>query len=137
MRVRLSPIAQRRLQNFRSNRRGYISLWIFLILFILSAPAEFIANDRPLLVKYDGKFYFPVVASYSETEFGGEFKTEADYRDPFVKDLINALPKAELHLHIEGSLEPELMMKLAKRKPLKENCATYQDPETVALNNKF
>lgn len=89
MGIRLSPMAQRRLHNFKSNRRGYISLWIFLILFILSAPAEFIANDRPLLVKYDNEFYFPVVSSYSEIEFGGEFETEADYRDPYVRDLIN------------------------------------------------
>ncbi len=89
MLVRLSPIAQRRLYNFKSNRRGYISLWIFLILFVLSAPAEFIANDRPLLVNYNGEFYFPVIISYAETEFGGEFETEADYRDPFVQELIN------------------------------------------------
>ena len=88
MAFRLSPMSKRRLRNFKANRRGYIALWIFLALFILSAPAEFIANDKPLIVKYDGELYFPVVASYAETEFGGEFETEADYRDPFVKNLI-------------------------------------------------
>ena len=81
-------MARRRLRNFKANRRGYFSLWIFLALFILSAPAEFIANDKPLIVKFNGEYYFPVVASYAETEFGGEFETEADYRDPFVQDLI-------------------------------------------------
>ena len=88
MALRLSPMAKRRLRNFKANRRGYISLWIFLVLFAVSAPAEFIANDKPLIVKFDGEYYFPVVASYAETEFGGEFETEADYRDPFVIDLI-------------------------------------------------
>ena len=85
---KLSPMAKRRLRNFKANRRGYISLWLFLVLFIVSAPAEFIANDSPLIVKFDGEYYFPVMASYAETEFGGEFETEADYRDPFVIELI-------------------------------------------------
>ncbi len=88
MAIRLSPMSRRRLRNFKANRRGYISRWIFLALFIVSAPAECIANDSPLIVKFDGEYYFPVVASYAETEFGGEFETEADYRDPFVRDLI-------------------------------------------------
>ena len=86
--MRLSPMARRRLRNFKANRRGYISLWIFLVLFVLSVPAEFIANDKPLIVKFDGEYYFPVVSSHAETEFGGEFETEADYRDPFVQELI-------------------------------------------------
>jgi microcin C transport system permease protein len=81
-------MARRRLRNFKANRRGYISMWIFLVLFVLSAPAEFIANDKPLIVKFDGEYYFPVVSSHAETEFGGEFETEADYRDPFVQELI-------------------------------------------------
>ena len=88
MTLRLSPMSKRRLRNFKANRRGYISLWIFLALFIISAPAEFLANDKPLIVKFDGELYFPVVSSYAETEFGGEFETEADYRDPFVQELI-------------------------------------------------
>lgn len=85
----MSPITKRRLAQFRANKRGYYSLWIFLALFLLSLNAEFIANDKPLLVRYDGGFYYPVLQSYPETEFGGDFQTEAEYRDPFVADLIN------------------------------------------------
>ncbi|EWY39208.1 ABC transporter permease [Skermanella stibiiresistens SB22] len=85
----MTPITRRRLHNFRANRRGFWSLWIFLILFVLSLFAEFIANDKPLLVRYDGAFYAPVLTVYPETTFGGEFETQADYRDPFVQDLIN------------------------------------------------
>lgn len=88
-RFKLSPLNRRRLRNFRANRRGYYSLWIFLAIFAMSLCAEIIANDKPLLVMYDGKPYFPVVTSYAETTFGGEFPTEADYRDPYVAGLIN------------------------------------------------
>jgi microcin C transport system permease protein len=80
----LSPITRRRLENFRANKRGFWSLWIFLVLFILSLFAELIANDKPLLVGFDGAVLSPVVFAYPETYFGGEFETEADYRDPFV-----------------------------------------------------
>jgi len=83
-----SPINKRRWQNFKANRRGYWSMWFFLILFLVSLFAEFIANDKPLLVRFDGAFYAPVFVSYPETAFGGEFQTEADYRDPFVQELI-------------------------------------------------
>ncbi len=86
----LSPLNRRRWTNFKANKRGYWSLWIFLILFTISLFAEFIANDKPLLVKYDGSFYFPVLFTYPETQFGGEFLTEADYRDPTVQQLIKA-----------------------------------------------
>jgi microcin C transport system permease protein len=84
----LSPINRRRWDNFRANRRGFYSLWIFLFLFVLTLFAEFIANDKPFLVSYDGGLYSPVFTTYPETTFGGEFQTEADYRDPFVQDLI-------------------------------------------------
>lgn len=84
----LNPVNRRRLQNFRNNRRGYFSLWIFLVLFIASLFAEFIANDKPLLIGYDQALYFPVLKVYPETTFGGEFETETDYRDPYVKQLI-------------------------------------------------
>lgn len=84
----ISKLTRRRLENFKANRRGYWSLWIFLFLFVLSAPAEFIANDKPLLVSYKGALYFPVVKTYPETTFGGDFETEAEYRDPFVKEMI-------------------------------------------------
>jgi ABC-type microcin C transport system duplicated ATPase subunit YejF/ABC-type microcin C transport system permease subunit YejE len=85
---RLSPINARRWRNFKSNKRGYWSLWIFLILFFVSLFAELIANDKPYLVLYDGEIYSPVLTAYPETMFGGEFETEADYRDPFVTNLI-------------------------------------------------
>lgn len=85
----LSPIAQRRLAQFKANKRGYWSFWIFLMLLIVCLGAEFIANDKPLLLKFDGSYYTPVFNVYPETAFGGDFETEADYRDPYVKDLIN------------------------------------------------
>ena len=88
--LRITPITHRRLTNFSRNRRGFWSLWIFLSLFLLSLFAELIANDKPLLVRYDGAFYMPVLTEYPETAFGGEFLTEADYRDEFVVKLINA-----------------------------------------------
>ncbi len=86
----LSPIARRRLASFRSNKRGYWSFWIFLFLFTFCMGAEFIANDKPLLIKFDGGIYAPVFFNYSETDFGGDFETEAEYRDEYVADLINA-----------------------------------------------
>jgi microcin C transport system permease protein len=85
-----SPLNQRRWANFKANRRGFWSLWIFLILFGATLGAEFVANDNPLLIRFDGHFYFPVFAKYSETAFGGEFETEARYRDPYVRKLIGA-----------------------------------------------
>src|SRR5205814_2192900 len=72
-----------------TNRRGFWSLWIFLVLFVASLFAEFIANDRPLLIQYDGAFYFPVFRNYPETAFGGFLPSEADYRDPAVKQMID------------------------------------------------
>ena len=85
---KISPLTRRRLTNFKSNRRGFWSLWIFLALFTITLFAEFIANDKPLLLRYEGKFYFPVFVEYSETLFGGFLPTEADYRDPEVASLI-------------------------------------------------
>jgi microcin C transport system permease protein len=81
--VKISPLTQRRLAVFRQNRRGYISLWIFSVLFILCLFAEFIANDRPLLIRFDGHWYVPVLRDYAEEEFGPDFlPTDADYTDP-------------------------------------------------------
>lgn len=90
MGLELSPLAQRRWQSFKSNRRGWWSLWIFLFFFVLSLFAEFLANDNPLLVKYQGNFYYPTFVEYSETTFGGDFETAAEYRDPFVAELIES-----------------------------------------------
>jgi microcin C transport system permease protein len=86
----MTPLTQRRFRNFRANRRGFWSLWIFLVLFVASLGAELIANDRPILIRYDGSYYFPAFVSYPETTFGGDFPTEADYRDPYVREKIDA-----------------------------------------------
>jgi microcin C transport system permease protein len=85
---KVTPLTLRRWQVFKANRRGYVSTFIFLALFILSLFAELIANDRPILVVYDGDFYVPVVKDYPETTFGGTFATTANYSDPYVKQLI-------------------------------------------------
>ncbi|MGE3144875.1 MAG: ABC transporter permease [Pseudorhodoplanes sp.] len=86
--LRVSPINWRRWQNFKANRRGYWSLILFTVLFVVSLFAEFIANDKPFMIRYDGRFYFPAIVSYSETTFGGEFETAADYRDPYLQRMI-------------------------------------------------
>ena len=86
----LSPLARRRLAAFRANRRGHVSLWVFLALFVVSLGAELLANDRPLLVRYDGRLHVPVLRAYPETTFGGVLPTEAAYRDPAVRRLIEA-----------------------------------------------
>ncbi len=87
-RFHLSPLTERRLAAFRANKRGYYSLWIFLALFFVTLFAEFIANEAPLMVNFKDEYYFPVFKVYPETTFGGEFKTETDYRDPYVQGLI-------------------------------------------------
>lgn len=85
----LSPLNQRRWENFKDHRRGYWSLWLFLILFGLSLFAEILANDKPLLVQFRGDLYVPVLKQYPETVFGGSFASTTNYRDPFVSELIN------------------------------------------------
>jgi microcin C transport system permease protein len=86
--IRLSKLNQERWRRFRANKRGFYALWVFLVFFVLSLFAEVIANDSPLLIRSDGRLYFPLFKEYAETEFGGEFQTAADYRDPYVIDLI-------------------------------------------------
>jgi microcin C transport system permease protein len=88
-RFRLTPVNRRRLDNFKRNRRGCWSFWIFMILFILSLFAEFIANDRPILASYKGEILFPIFKNYPEEKFGG-FLAETDYRDPVIADEIKA-----------------------------------------------
>ena len=83
-------INQRKILNFKNNKRGLYSLYIFLLLLFFTLPAEFIANDKPLLVKYNNGYYFPVFKNYAETVFGGDFETSADYRDSFVMELIES-----------------------------------------------
>jgi microcin C transport system permease protein len=86
--IDFAPLGRRRWRNFKANRRGYWSFWIFAVLFVVSLFANFIASDQPFLVKYDGRFYFPVFSTYPETTFGGDFETAADYRDPYLQKLI-------------------------------------------------
>ena len=88
--IRATPLMQRRLNNFRKNKRGFWSLWIFLFLFLVSLFAEFIANDRPVVIWFKSDVYFPIFEFYSETDFGGDFETEADYTDVHVQKLIEA-----------------------------------------------
>lgn len=84
----LSPLNQRRVRNFRGNGRGWWSFVLFMVLFVISLFAEFLANDKPILVEYDGGYYMPVFKDYPETTFGGDFETTADYRDPYLKKQI-------------------------------------------------
>jgi len=85
----LSPLSQRRLANFRKNRRGWWSLWIFLVLFVISLGSEFVANDRPILASYKGELLVPALVDYPETMFGG-FLATTNYRDPFIASEIEA-----------------------------------------------
>ncbi|UCE30015.1 MAG: ABC transporter permease, partial [Burkholderiales bacterium] len=87
--VSLSP-SQRAWRRFRTNRRGYLSLWIFSVLFVLSLFAEVLSNDRPLLVHYEGRLYWPLLVDYPERTFGGDFPTETDYLDPFIRDRLTS-----------------------------------------------
>ncbi len=87
--VHLSP-GRRSWLRFKANRRGYISLWLFGSLFLVSLFAEALFNDKPLVVSYEGELFFPFLADYPETAFGGDFETEADYSDPYVRKLITA-----------------------------------------------
>ena len=86
--MKISPLNRRRLNNFKLNKRGWYSFWISSFLFFISIFADFIANDKPLIIKYNNNLYFPIFVEYPETYFGGDFETEADYRDPYVIELI-------------------------------------------------
>ncbi|RAH38286.1 ABC transporter permease [Halomonas sp. SL1] len=87
---RFSPITRRRLAVFRGNPRARLSLWLFLAMFVISLGAELVANDRPLLVHYQGQWYAPLVVDYPDSEFGGFLPTPADYRDPYTREAIEA-----------------------------------------------
>ena len=87
--MEITPLTRRRLDSFRAHRRGYWSMWIFILLFVITLMSEFIANDKPLLVAYQDDYFFPIFEGYPETMFGGEFETEADYSDPYVEELIH------------------------------------------------
>jgi microcin C transport system permease protein len=98
-----SPLNARRWRNFKSNKRGFWSLWIFLVLFIVSLFAEFIANDKPLFIYFDGKVFFPVVVTYPDTDFGDDLGTAADYRDPHLQDFLKAHNAVEIWAPIKFS----------------------------------
>ncbi|KJK14432.1 ABC transporter permease [Pseudomonas sp. NPDC087612] len=84
----LSPVSRRRLQRFRRNRRGWISLWLFALLLLVSLGAELVANDKPLLLSYQGQLYYPAFKRYSEQQFGGQLPFQPDYRSQYVRQLI-------------------------------------------------
>lgn len=86
----MREMTRRRLEVFKSNRRAYYSAYLLLFLVLISLLAPLIANDKPLLVRYEGRFYFPILKAYSETTFGGDFETQANYKDPYVEELILA-----------------------------------------------
>ena len=86
--MQLTPLSKRRLANFRANKRGYWSLWIFIGLFVASLFAELIANDKPILINYAGELYVPVFIDYPETVFGGFLETTTEYADPEVREMI-------------------------------------------------
>ncbi|WP_367299488.1 ABC transporter permease [Hafnia alvei] len=86
--MKLNPINQARWQRFKTNRRGYWSMWIFLLVFIMSLGSELIANDKPLVLRYDQRWYTPFLVNYPETTFGGDFKTATDYQDPLIRSNI-------------------------------------------------
>lgn len=85
----MQSIKEKRIAVFKSNKRGYYSLYIFCFLFFITLFSEFIANDKPLYISYKNQSYFPIINSYSEKSFGGDFESEADYKDDFVQELIN------------------------------------------------
>ncbi|HDS1683978.1 TPA: ABC transporter permease [Pseudomonas putida] len=84
----LSPVSRRRLQRFRRNRLGWVSLWLFAGLLLLSLCAELVANDKPLLLSYQGELYVPALKRYSEQQFGGQLPFQPDYRSTYVRQLI-------------------------------------------------
>jgi microcin C transport system permease protein len=94
-----------RWQRFKANRLGYTSLWIFLILFGLSVCAELIANDKPLVVRYQGQFYFPILQSQPETVFGGDFATPTDFLDPDIRRSITTKGNWAIYPPIPYSFE--------------------------------
>ncbi|GDY24388.1 ABC transporter permease [Agarivorans sp. Toyoura001] len=87
-RAKASPLNQRRWLQFKANKRGYWSFWLFLLLFVGSMFAEFIANDKPVLIRYQQQWMMPIVSHYTELEFGGDLDIEADYSDPYIQELI-------------------------------------------------
>lgn len=139
----LSPINLRRWQNFKANRRGYWSLWIFLALFFVSLASDFIANDRPLIVSYKGELLVPVLVDYPEEKFGG-FLAEADYRSDYIAEEINANgwmmwpPIHYSYQTVNSNIPHSAPTAPFWTMPLEERCAGYplgaEDPGCTAGN---
>jgi microcin C transport system permease protein len=139
----LSPLNQRRWQNFKANRRGYWSLWIFLALFVLALFSEFIANDRPLLAMYKGELLFPSIVSYPEEKFGG-FLAVTDYRDPVIQEEIEANgwivwpPIRYSYRTVNNEIPGAAPAKPSWLYPVEERCARYMqgvdDPNCTVGN---
>jgi microcin C transport system permease protein len=142
-RARLSGINRRRWQLFTANRRGYVSAWLFLGLFLLSLLAPVLTNDRPLLVAYKGELLFPIVTNYPEAKFGG-FLAQTDYRDPFIQDEIDGngwmiWPAIRYHYRtVNNELPMPAPSKPAFRLTRDEACARYaqgaEDPNCTFGN---
>jgi microcin C transport system permease protein len=141
--LRLSGINQRRWQLFKANRRGYVSAWLFLGLFVFSLFAPLIANDRPLVVSYKGEILFPIATNYPEAKFGG-FLAQTDYRDPFIQEEINGngwmiWPPIRYHYRtVNNELPMPAPSKPAFLLSRDQACARYaqgaQDPNCVFGN---
>ena len=141
--IRLTPLNQRRLNNFKVNRRGYIAFWLFLVLFVLSLFAELIANDRPIIARYKGEWLFPVLVEYPEEKFGG-FLAVTDYRDPVIAMEIQAhgfmvFPPIRFHhrtinrdLPVPAPAPPTWLLKDAQCAPLAEKTAGGAKSSEVA-----
>src|SRR5215813_8543586 len=86
----MSPMMQARLARFKKNKLGWRCFIIFIVVFVLTLLSEWIANDKPILIRYEQSYYLPILKQYPETTFGGVFETEADYKDPAVEQMIDA-----------------------------------------------
>src|SRR5210317_1115672 len=119
----------RRWKRFKSNRRGYYSLIVFTILFVLSLGAEMISNDKPFLVYYEGGLYWPIIKSYPETTFDGDFETETDYRDPYIAEKLTAHGNwvlFPLNKHYYDTINRDLNVPVPSR-PTRENLLGTDD----------
>ena len=113
----LTPLARRRLANFKANKRGYYSLWVFLALFGFSLFAELIANDKPIVLHMNGETYFPVFELVTEEEIGGELPIEADYADPYVQNLIEEADGWTINPSSPTATTPSTSTLTARRRP--------------------
>ncbi|MFZ5766864.1 MAG: ABC transporter permease [Thermodesulfobacteriota bacterium] len=124
-----NSLLRRRWRKFRANRRGYWSLVIFTVLFVLSLGAELISNDKPFLVVYEGKMYYPLLTSYPETTFGGDFATETDYRAPYILEKITSNGNRAffpINPHSYASINPNLSVPVPSP-PTRENLLGTDD----------